>query len=62
MFKEKIDAQEKEAELIFQTHLRKQRERYERLKAYVDQETMKETLIDYMTSQYDGEDDFHELY
>jgi hypothetical protein len=61
MFKEKIDAQEKEAELRYQIHLRKQRKRYEEIKAYVDQlslETMKENLIDYMMSEYDNEDEF----
>jgi len=65
MFIEEIDAQEKEAELLYQIHLIKQRERYEEVKAYVDQlplETLKETLIDYIMSQYDEEDDFTELY
>jgi hypothetical protein len=65
IFKEEIDAQEKEAELLYQTHLRKQRERYEEVKAYVEQlplETLKQTLIDYMMDQYDEEDDFTELY
>lgn len=61
MFKEKIDAQKKETEMLYQIHLRKQRERYEEIKAYVDQlpsDTMKETLIDYMMSKYDNEDEF----
>lgn len=65
MFKEKIDAQEKEAEMLYQIHLRKQRKRYEEIKAYVDQlslETMKENLIDYMMSEYDNEDEFSLLY
>ncbi|MDY0339546.1 MAG: hypothetical protein RBQ78_07295, partial [Acholeplasmataceae bacterium] len=65
MFKEVIDAQEREAELLYQFHLKKQRERYEEVKAYVDQlplETLKETLIDYIMSQYDEEDDFTALY
>ena len=65
MFKEEIGAQEKEAELLYQIHLKKQRERYEEVKAYVNQlplETLKETLIDYIMSQYDDEDDFTELY
>jgi hypothetical protein len=61
MFKEKIDAQEKEAEMLYQIHLKKQRERYEEVKAYVNQlplDTMKEALIDYMMSEYDNEDEY----
>lgn len=66
LFKEKIEAQEKEAEMLYQKHLREQRERYEEVKAYVDQlslDEMKETLINYMMSEYDNEEDeFDELY
>ena len=61
MFKERIDAQEKEAEMLYQIHLKKQRERYEEVKAYVNQlplDTMKEALIDYMMSEYDNEDEY----
>ncbi len=65
IFKEEIDAQEKEAELLYQIHLRKQRERYEEVKAYVDQlplETLKETLIGYIMAEHDEEDEFTDLY
>lgn len=65
MFKEDIDAHEKEAEKIFENHLRKQRERYEEVKAYVDQlplELMKENLIQFMISEYDEEDEYIDSY
>lgn len=64
MFKDEINAQKMEAEMLYQMHLRKRRERYEEIKAYVEQlslEVIKETLIDYMISEYD-EDEFDELY
>ena len=47
--------------MLYQIHLKKQRERYEEVKAYVDQlplDTMIEALIDYMMSEYDNEDEF----
>lgn len=65
MFKEAIDAQEREAEMIVENHRRIRQERYNEVKAYVDQlslETMKETLIEYMMSEYDDDDDLTELY
>ena len=65
MFKEDIDAHEKETEKIFENHLRKQRERYEEVKAYVDQlplELMKENLIQFMMSEYDEEDEYIDSY
>lgn len=51
----------REAEMLYQIHLKKQRERYEEVKAYVNQlplDTMKEALIDYMMSEYDNEDEY----
>lgn len=67
-FKEAIEVQEKEEEVRYQEHLRKQAERYAEVKAYVDQlplDVMKVNLIHFMKSEYDNndnEDEFDTFY
>jgi len=65
-FREEIETQEKVAEMLYHTHLEKQRERYDEVKAYVEKlslDVLKETLINYMMSEYDDEEDaFSEIY
>lgn len=52
--------------MLYHTHFEKQRERYEEVKAYVEKlslDVLKETLINYMMSEYDDEEDeFNEIY